>query len=331
MTDFRRILVTGATGFLGSRTVEHFAKMEGVSVVATGRTMKPHNEVSASNVTYRLGDLADAETVDQLVEGVDAIVHAAALSSPWGRKEAFWKANVVPTQLLLEAAARHGVKRFVFVSTPSMYFEMKAKRGIKESDPLPRPINQYAASKREAERLVTSSNIPHVVLRPRALIGRGDTVILPRVLRAHAEGRLRQMGSGKNKVDMTPVANVVDAIVLALHAEGKALNQVYNISNGDPVALWPMLNGVLEKLSLAPITKSVPLPVVLAVARSMEWHARWFNGHLEPALTMYGVGTLAMDFSMDITKARERLGYVPRQSVEEALDEFVEWHVNRNS
>ena len=331
MTNFRRILVTGATGFLGSRIVEHLAKMEGVSVVATGRTMKPHNEVSASNVTYRLRDLADARIVDQLVEGVDAIIHAAALSSPWGRKEAFWNANVEPTQLLLEAAARHGVKRFVFVSTPSMYFEMKAKLGIKEDDPLPRPINQYAASKREAERLVTSSNIPHVVLRPRALIGRGDTVILPRVLRAHAEGRLRQMGSGKNKVDMTPVANVVDAIVLALHAEGKALNQVYNISNGDPVALWPMLNGVLEKLSLAPITKSVSLPVVLAVARLMEWHARWFNGHREPALTVYGVGTLAMDFSMDITKARERLGYVPRQSVEEALDEFVEWHVNRNS
>ena len=92
-----------------------------------------------------------------------------------------------------------------------------------------------------------------------------------------------------------------------------------------------MLNGVLKKLSLAPISKSVPLPVVLAVARAMEWHARLFNGHREPALTVYGVGTLAMDFSMDITKARERLGYVPRQSVEEALDEFVAWHVNCNS
>ena len=84
---------------------------------------------------------------------------------------------------------------------------------------------------------------------------------------------------------MTPVANV-DAIVLGLNAEGEALNQVYNISNGEPVALWPMLNGVLKKLSLAPISKSVPLPVVLAVARAMEWHARLFNGHREPALTV---------------------------------------------
>ena len=66
-------------------------------------------------------------------------------------------------------------------------------------------------------------------------------------------------------------------------------------------------------------------------ARAMEWHARLFNGHREPALTVYGVGTLAMDFSMDITKARKRLGYVPRQSVEEALDEFVAWHVSCNS
>ena len=143
--------------------------------------------------------------MDRLVQGVDAIVHAAALSSPWGRKDAFWNANVEPTRLLLEAAARHGVKRFVFVSTPSMYFEMKPQLGITEDHPLPRPINQYAASKREAERLVTSSKIPHVVLRPRALVGRRHRDSSP--CSPHAEGRLRQMGSGKNKVDMTPVAN----------------------------------------------------------------------------------------------------------------------------
>jgi nucleoside-diphosphate-sugar epimerase len=59
----------------------------------------------------------------------------------------------------------------------------------------------------------------------------------------------------------------------------------------------------------------------------MEWHARWFNGNQEPALTVYGVGTLAMDFSMDISKAQNLLGYTPRQSVDEALDEFIEWHL----
>ena len=134
------------------------------------------------------------------------------------------------------------------------------------------------------------------------------------------------MGSGQNRVDMTPVSNVVDAILLGLEASEHALNQTYNISNGDPIALWPFLNETLQKLDLPPVSKSIPLPVVLSVARLMEWHARWLNRHREPTLTVYGVGTLAMDFSMDISKARRLLGYTPNQTVEEAMDEFVAWH-----
>ena len=322
-----QILVTGATGFLGSRTVERLSAMPGLSVRATGRKLKTNNQVKADNVHYMLGDLNDSDFVSQLVDGVDCIVHAAALSSPWGSKDDFWESNVNPTKLLLEAAAREEVKRFVFISTPSMYFEMKSLFGIKESNSLPRPINQYAASKREAERLIRAATVPYVILRPRALIGRGDTVILPRILRAHKEARLRQMGNGKNKVDVTPVVNVVDAIILGLEAQGKALNETYNISNGDPEALWPMLKTLLDNLSLPPLTKSIPIPLILTVARLMEWHARWLNGNQEPTLTVYGVGTMTMNFSMDISKAQNLLGYTPRQSVEEALDDFIEWHL----
>ena len=248
-----------------------------------------------------LGDLTVDSFVDGLVQDQDAIVHAAALSSPWGSKRAFWESNVRPTELLVRAAETHGVERLVLISTPSMYFQMTSQWDLKEEDPLPKPINQYAASKREAERMVEASEIPHVILRPRALLGRGDTVILPRIIRAHQEGRLRQMGSGQNRVDMTPVSNVVDAILLGLEASEHALNQTYNISNGDPIALWPLLNETLQKLDLPPVSKSIPLPVVLSVARLMEWHARWLNRYREPTLTVYGVGTLAMNFSMDIS------------------------------
>lgn len=322
----RSILVTGATGFLGSRLVERIAENEAMTITATGRSLKPHNRVDAPNVRYELGDLTDDAFVARLVQGQDAIVHAAALSSPWGSKRAFWASNVRPTELLVRAAETHGVDRLVLISTPSMYFQMKSQWDLKEEDTLPKPINQYAASKREAERVVEASGIPYVILRPRALLGRGDTVILPRIIRAHQEGRLRQMGPGLNRVDMTPVSNVVDAIVLSLNAPEQALNQTYNISNGDPIALWPFLNDTLDKLGLTPISKSIPLPVVLMVARLMEWHARWLNQNREPALTVYGVGTLSMDFSMDISKAQRLLGYTPNQTVEEAMDEFVAWH-----
>ena len=104
MKNMKHILVTGATGFLGSRTVERLSVMPGLSVRATGRKLKTNNQVNSDNVHYMLGDLNDSDFVSKLVVGVDCIVHAAALSSPWGSKDDFWKSNVNPTKLLLEAA-----------------------------------------------------------------------------------------------------------------------------------------------------------------------------------------------------------------------------------
>ena len=106
---------------------------------------------------------------------------------------------------------------------------------------------------------------------------------------------------------------------------------LYNISNGDPVKLWPMVKKVFEKLSLPPLTKSISVSKILIIARLMEFYYRWFKLNQEPTLTVYGVGTVAMDFSMDISKANELLGYKPSQTVDEAINEFIDWHITTTS
>ena len=235
-----KLVITGATGFLGGRLLERLAE-EGpadAELVGVGRTMKPGNIVDRERVRYELGDLEDASFANEVLRGADKVVHAAALSAPMGPPEAFERANVIATRHVVDACLVHGVQRLVLISSPSVYFQMKDQPCIQESDPLPTPINEYAKTKRNAERMVQGSGVPHVILRPRALIGRGDTVILPRVIRAHAEGRLRRMGSQENRVDLTPVSNVVDAILLGLNAKPEGLNQIYNISNGRPELLW---------------------------------------------------------------------------------------------
>ena len=243
-----------------------------------------------------------------------------------GNPKDFHRTNIEVTKNLLKAAKAKRVKKFIFISSPSVYFRFKHQLDLKESDILPKPINSYSYSKREAEKLVELSGIPYIILRPRALIGRGDKVIMPRILRAHSEGRLMRMGDETNRVDITPVSNVVDAIILALDSEKKAVNQIYNISNGSPELLWPVLDKLLSQLQVSPPTKKISLRLVLVIAKLMELHAKWINGYREPALTVYGVGTLTMSFGMDISKAKKLLGYHPKQSVQEALDEFVEWY-----
>ncbi|MDO7741915.1 MAG: NAD-dependent epimerase/dehydratase family protein [Flavobacteriales bacterium] len=323
-----KILITGATGFLGSRLLERLASSESdaMEVIAVGRTLKPNNTVEASNIRYQLGDLEEEAFVKDAIRGADVVVHAAALSAQMGPEGAFKRANVQVTQHVVNACETHSVKRLIYISSPSVYFQFKDQLNINENDALPTPINGYAKTKREAECLVMASEVPHIIFRPRALIGRGDTVIIPRVIRAHSAGRLRRMGLEQNRADLTPVSNVVDAILLATRAEGDALNQIYNISNGQPEPLWPLLDRVFSELEFEAVSKRIPISLAVAAARLMEWHAIYLNGRKEPALTVYGIGTLTKDFGMDISKAKKLLGYEPRQTVKDAIDEFLNWY-----
>lgn len=322
-----KVLLTGATGFLGYRTLEKLIDLpELEQVIANGRALKTSHLIQHPKVVYQLGSLEDVDFVDTMVQDVDVVIHAAALSSPWGKREEFERANVLSIQNLIKAGQKNGIKKFVFISTPSMYFEMKDKLMIKESDPLPkRFINDYAETKRIAELELEKSGIPYVILRPRALTGRGDTVIMPRLIRAYEEGRLKIIGDGKNTADLTSVSNAVDAICLALKAKDEALNSVYNISNGEPVILWDSIAEVLRLLGHQPPTKKVPFWLVKTIAGGMETWSKLTSGK-EPTLTKYGVGTLAKSLTMDISKAKKMLGYEPKMSTGEAIHEFVNWY-----
>lgn len=321
------ILLTGATGFLGFRTLEKLIGNPRIEkITATGRTIKPTHHILDPKVNYVLGDLADKQFVQNIVSGVDVIIHAAALSSPWGSYEMFHDANVKSIENLIHFAELNGIKRFIYISTPSMYFNGKDRFNIKESDPLPeRFVNQYAHTKRLAEIALERSDLDFVSLRPRALTGEGDTVIMPRLVRAYDEGRLKIIGSGKNIVDLTAVANVADAILLSIQAPKEALRQHYNITNGEPVELWSKIRMVLAEMNRELTHQKIPYPLVKTIASAMELKSRLTNKK-EPTLTVYGVGTLAKSFTMDISKARELLSYEPKVSTDEAIMEFVHWY-----
>lgn len=336
----QNILITGATGFVGSRLTEFLATQPGGQVTATGRRINAGQLTIPPNVRFVAGDLSDRSFTDQLLTGVDVVVHAAALSSPWGDYADFHRANVIATENLLASAREAGVQRLVHISTPSIYFDGRDRFDIREEDPLPtRFVNHYANTKFLAEGLVRLSGLPYVILRPRAIIGRGDTVIMPRLIRARQENRLRVVGDGQNVVDLTSVSNLVDAIWLAINAPDSALGEAYNITNGQPVPLWPFVNQVLTQLRMplgdaspgeaSPGPKRIPYGLLYVLAGLSEVRARWLGGGREPALTRYGVGVLAKSCTLNIDKVRQRLGYTPRQTVEEAIEEFVNWYQKR--
>lgn len=326
------ILLTGATGGLGYRTLEQLiTNVQIKRIVATGRIIKPTHFVEHSKVSYELGDLEDNNFVSKMVEQVDCIVHAAALSSPWGKYSEFEKANLFTIKNLINSAKKQNVKRFVYVSTPSLYFNGNDRFDVRESDELPKKfVNAYSKTKYEAEIELEKSGIPYIILRPRALIGRGDTIIMPRIIRAFQEGKLKIIGDGNNVVDLTSLANVADSIELSLFVGTEGINQTYNITNGKPVKLWTTIAKVLSLLGHEMNKQKIAYPIVKMVSQLMELKAKLTNGR-EPALTTYGVGILAKSMTMDISKAKTLLGYTPKVSTDEAIIEFVNWYKRVNS
>ncbi|GAA3517158.1 NAD(P)-dependent oxidoreductase [Aquimarina addita] len=324
-----KVLVTGATGFLGFRTLEKLIDLPYISeIIATGRTLKETHTVHHPKVTYMLGDLSQYSFVEKIVTNVDYIVHTAALSSPWGAYKEFESANVTVQQNIIKASEQNDIKKIIYISTPSIYFTASDRFDIKESDPLPsRFINAYATTKRLAEISLENSNIPYIILRPRALVGRGDTVIMPRLIRASDENKLKIIGNGKNVVDFTSVANVVDAIILGFNASPAAMNQAYNITNGDPVCIWDKISLILTLLNKKAPNKKVSYTLAHFVAYLLELRSK-LTTMKEPTLTVYSVGILAKSFTMDISKAKKLLGYTPKVTTDEAIHEFCEWYTS---
>lgn len=324
----RRIVVTGATGFLGGRCVR--ALTDDYEVVAMGRNERALARLDRGGVIAERVELADRSAVDRLLSHApDVIVHAAALSSPWGRREDFESANVVATNHVLEACRRSG-SRLVHVSTPALFMNGTDRLMIDEDDPLPETfVNHYAASKARAERRVRESSIPTVILRPQAIIGAGDPSIAPRFLRIANRGVVPMIRGRDPLIDMTHVQNVARAIAAScavlLRQDSWEGAETFNITNDDPRPMSNLLRSFLDAWERANGRSTIrvlelPRPLLGWVARAAEAIAGL--NHREPALTRYTVELLATSRTLNIAKARRMLGYQPVHSIEDAFSEY---------
>ena len=321
-----RIAVTGATGFLGSRLCE-ILKQSGHEVVGLGRNPKAGVALTAMGVDFRPGDLTDVAYVDRALSGVEVLVHSAALSSPFGRYENFYTANVVTTEIVLGASTKHHISRYIHISTPSIYFDFKDRLNVSEADPLPHPfVNHYATTKYLAEVAVNvafENGLKTIILRPRGIFGPQDTSVMPRVIKALEDKRFPLFRKGHVKIDLTYVDNVVEAIVRCLDAKPACFGKVYNITNDDPRDIKDIVGVLSTDLSIPFHPKRVPYSLAYSVAWLVEWVHTILN--IEPQFTTYTLGLVAFSNTLDISAAKKDLNYSPKISLDQGLSKFTDW------
>ncbi len=317
----RQILVTGASGFLGRHLVRALQRRD-VVVRAQGR--------DASRLTFDGGvqscrsDLRDLAALIEAARGCDAIVHAAALSAPWGARRDFIEANVLGTANVIAAARATGVRRLVHISSPAVIFAGRDQHLVGDDAKYPAThSSHYARTKQLAEALVhsASTTLETVTLRPKAIYGPGDRALVPRLLRAARAGRLPQIGSGENLVDVTHVDDVVQAIECALTTE-RALGQTFLITGDEHVPLWEMIRTLLAGVGLPAPPRRISLGVAMAAATTME--ALAFVSRREPTLTRYTALILARTQTYDISRARTLLGFAPQVGVSDGIARTID-------
>ncbi|MDR0762362.1 MAG: NAD-dependent epimerase/dehydratase family protein [Campylobacteraceae bacterium] len=327
-----KILVTGATGFLGSRAAILLAE-DGHEITAVGRNLS--KAPKHASIRFIQTDLTQ-ELPEDLFKDIEAIVHCAALSSPWGRYEEFYRMNVFATEQLIEHSLKHQIKRFVYISSPSIYFEFKDKESIKECDPLPsKRVNFYAETKYLAELKIFKAyekGLPAIILRPRAIFGPKDTALLPRVIKANNTKFIPKMREDDGPLcDLTYVDNVVHAIKLALISKDTCIGQAYNITNAEPVYLLETIQNLTKELGLKYNAKKIPYGLAFAYAAALELIYRFVLKGKEPAFTKYSISLFYNNQTLDITKAEKELGYVPPIDMKEGFSKTVRgWNSEQN-
>ena len=310
-----RILATGASGFLGGRAAEVLAADH--QVVGTGRVFPPERRrlLEGAGVRLEIADLTAPAALGPLLEGIDAVVHCAALSTLWGRRDELQHLNVDVAAQLSRACAEHGL-RLVHISSPSIYNRAvhddprwgTPERPVPEALPVgPRFDSDYARATHLAERAVIAAHPTACLLRPRGIYGPGDTSIVPRLLAALETRRLPRLVEGDVLTDLTHVDNAAHAIRLAV---GSEISGAVNIADGTPIAIWDSIDRLADHHGLPRPSHRLPAAPVERAAGIVEQVARRL-GRAEPRLTATGIRLLTRGMRLDLTRARDELGYVP--------------------
>jgi nucleoside-diphosphate-sugar epimerase len=308
--------ISGGAGFLGL----HLARR----LLADGHDVRTLDVVPLDDaelertVDERRGDIRDHESVRELVDGTDVVVHAAAALPIRASREAIRSVNVGGTENVLRAGADAGVRRVVFISSTAVY-GVPEKHPIEEADPLV-GVGWYGESKIDAEGLCRVAAVETTIVRPKTFIGPERLGVFEILFDWIREGRrIYTLGKGDNRYQLLAVEDLVDAIVRAGN-EPKAARETFNVGATEFGTVRSDLQALIDHAGSSSRLQPVPVKPAETALRALELL------RVSP-LAEWHYKTAHRDSFVDVTKAQRLLGWQPRLSNREALIETYDWYL----
>lgn len=317
-----KALVTGATGFIGTKLCKELAA-KGCEIRALVFPGESHFHISGYVKEVYEGNIIDPETLKGLCDGVDVVYHLAARVTDYGTWDQFYKPIYHGTKNVLEACAGKS-SRFVYLSSICAYGTGRHLKGLKESDPVIRTNIPYNDAKHDAEVLVLSCNDRFkrgcTVVRPANVIGPGS-VWVAEVGRMFQKSIVTLFDHGRYSASLIYIDNLVDGIILAGTAD-HATGQIYNLRDDWQVTWKQYLTSLSAMLGKRPIGN---LPFNLAWGLGVFFEKICNPFGLRPPVTRHAVGLMGRDNDVDTTMAKNELGWRTRISYQEAMKEIEKW------
>ena len=322
-----RVLVTGATGMVGSAVARRLSAA-GHPVRALVRESSDLGLLEGFDVEIAKGDLRNGDALGPVMDDVQLVVHAGAHIGDWGPADRYREVNVVGLEHLLAAAQRRTtLQRWIQISSLGVY-PARDHYGTDESTPPDlEGLDGYTRTKAEAEsvirRHVQEHRLPAVILRPGFIYGLGERHVLPRLIERLESGTMKLIGDGRKPLNNTHVENLVDAVMLASEHD-QALGETYNVRDARLVDRVEYVQAVCDYLG-QPFPKRVPFWLARSLVGPIETWSKWTRRSEAPILTGARIKFLALSLDFSIDKAKQELDYEGQRDFQPGIREALDW------
>lgn len=324
-----KLLVTGGTGFTGSRLVEYLInKGHEVSVLDNQKGIL-YDYLIKKGANITLGTVTDRETVKKCLEGVEGVFHlAAAFRQINATKKTYWNVNVEGTRILCEEALKKSLKKFVYCSTQGVHGDIKNPPGDEDSPII--PVDYYQYTKYEGEKVVrefTTKGLKSVIIRPTAIYGPGDPERFFYLFRFAKKGKFYMFGNGKALYHPVYIDNLNDGFYAAWESSRTGA-EIYIIADQQYFTIKELVKKVGQSMGIKVKFIQLPFSPLYIAACLCEFICMPFK--ISPPLFRRRVDWYRQNRAFKIDKARREINYNPRVGIEEGLKRTAEWYIDNN-
>lgn len=328
-----KILVTGGSGFLGSNIVKELSGDDALIKPSEIRVLDLKAYKGDFNVNYLEGDTRDYETVKLACQGVDAVIHCAAVID-WGTHPAeyVFDVNVKGTENVIRACRELGIRYMVFTSSLDAVYTGKPLVNIDDTQPYPQKFhNMYCQSKVLGELRVKEANFEELkttILRPSDIYGPADPYHMNALIGMAKTGFYVRLGNGKSKTQHIFVGNIAHAHVKVLsemmNGNVKPFGQTYLMTDAEGQNFFKFFDQIVLRAGYKFRPKNMWIP--WGIAYGMGAISEFFTILLRPikrynpGLSRFAVNYTCTDFTFNSKKAEDDFGFKPKYSEEEAIE-----------